>query len=114
MDGAAQGMSGTFDLWFLMIALGLGSFAIRFVFLGMVGDKPLPDWLLRLLRYTPVAILPALVAPLVVWPSATGGSPSLAHGLAALATLALGYATKNVALAIAGGAVTLYAVIMLI
>ena len=60
-------------LWTVIISLGLGSFALRFVFLGVVGNRPLPDWLLRHLRYTAVAVLPALIAPLVLWPPATGG-----------------------------------------
>ena len=98
------GPSGTFELWFIILALGLGSFAIRFVFLGLVGDRPLPDWLLRHLRYTAVAILPALVAPLVVWPSATGGTPDPSRMLAALATLLVGYLTRSVIFGILAGA----------
>ena len=52
----------TGTLWFVIIALGLGSFGLRFVFTGLVGDREMPAWLLRHLRYTAVAILPALVA----------------------------------------------------
>lgn len=96
------------ELWTIIIGLGLGSFGIRFLFLGFVGDRPLPPWLLRHLRYTAVAILPALVAPLVVWPRSTGGQTDIAHLAAAATTFALGYVTKNVALAIAAGAVVLY------
>ena len=60
-------------LWLVIAALGLGSFGLRFVFLGLIGDRQLPDWALRHLRYTAVAVLPALVAPLVVSPA--GGNP---------------------------------------
>lgn len=101
-------MSGTLQLWIIIIGLGVGSFAIRFVFLGLVGDRPLPDWLLRHLRYTAVAILPALVAPLVVWPQSTDGTPDFRYVAAALVTFAMGYWTKNVALAIAAGAAVLF------
>ena len=66
-------MTDLSDLWLIIIVLGIGSFGLRFMFLGLVGDRALPDWLLRHLRYTAVAILPALVAPIVVWPAATGG-----------------------------------------
>ncbi|MFP4273399.1 MAG: AzlD domain-containing protein [Paracoccaceae bacterium] len=98
----------TVELWFVIVALGAGSFGLRFVFLGLVGDRALPPWLLRHLRYTAVAVLPGLVAPMIVWPVATGGAPDAARLLAALATLGLGVAFRNVLLSIGGGAATLY------
>ena len=75
------------DIWLLIALLGVGTYLIRFSFLGLIGDKKQPDWLLRHLRYTPVAVLPGLVAPLVVWPEATGGDPDPARLAAAVATL---------------------------
>lgn len=95
-------------LWIVILSVGLGSYLMRFVFLGLIGDRPLPPWLLRHLRYTGVAVLPALVAPLVLWPDATGGTPDPARLLAACATLAVGYFTRNVLLAILAGGVSLY------
>lgn len=73
------------ELWYVIAALAAGSFMLRFTFLGLVGDRPLPEWLLRHLRYTAVAVLPALIAPMIIWPAATGGSFDLPRGLAALA-----------------------------
>ncbi|MFU1476319.1 AzlD domain-containing protein [Roseovarius sp. C7] len=95
-------------LWTVIVALGLGSFALRFVFLGVVGNRPLPDWLLRHLRYTAVAVLPALIAPLVLWPPATGGETDPARLLAAFAAIAVGLWTRNVIGAIVAGAAVLY------
>lgn len=100
-------MSGTAELWTVIIALGLGSFLIRLSFLGLVGSRNLPAWLLRHLRYTAVAVIPALVAPVVVWPAATGGETDPTRFAAALATLAVGYVTKNVIAAMAVGAAIL-------
>lgn len=97
-------------LWTVIIALGIGSFGLRFVFLGIVGDRAMPPWLLRHLRYTAVAILPALVAPQVLWPAGTGGEPDAARLAAAFVTLAVGVITKNVLLAILVGAATLVGV----
>ncbi|TCP44488.1 AzlD domain-containing protein [Rhodovulum marinum] len=102
------------EIWAIILLLGIGTFLIRFSFLGLIGDRKLPDWLLRHLRYTPVAVLPALVAPMVVWPQATGGQPDLARMLAAIATLGVGYATKNVLAAIGAGAGTLYTMLYLL
>lgn len=92
------------ELWAVIILLGLGSFAMRFFFLGLVGDRPLPGWLLRHLRYTAVSVLPALVAPLVIWPAATDGQPDPLRLAAAGTALAVGYITRNVIGAMAAGA----------
>ncbi|GGO54730.1 Branched-chain amino acid transport protein [Roseovarius pacificus] len=96
------------ELWLVMILLGLGSFTLRFAFLGLIGDRPLPPWILRHLRYTAVAVLPGLVAPLVVWPEATGGVPDAPRMAAALVTIIAGIVTRNMLLAIFLGASTLY------
>ncbi|WP_298920595.1 AzlD domain-containing protein [uncultured Roseobacter sp.] len=101
-------------LWTVIICLGLGSYFLRFAFLGIVGDRPMPKWLLRHLRYTAVAMLPAMVSPLVVWPAATGGQPDLPRMLAASATLLVGLATKNVLAAIISGAATLFGALYLL
>lgn len=99
-------MIDTADLWTVIIGLGVGSFLLRFTFIGFVGNRPLPDWLLRHLRYTAVAFLPALVAPLVVWPAATDGTTDPTRLLAAAVTVGLGIWTRNVMAAILGGALT--------
>ncbi|MDH3262773.1 MAG: AzlD domain-containing protein [Paracoccaceae bacterium] len=94
------------EVWIVIAALAVGTFLIRFSFLGLIGDRPLPPWLLRHLRYTPVAVIPALVTPLVLYPPATGGEPDLARLLAALATVVAGTATRSLFAAIfAGGSV---------
>ncbi|WP_299676213.1 AzlD domain-containing protein [uncultured Roseobacter sp.] len=101
-------------LWIVIVGLGIGSYALRFTFLGIVGDRPMPPWLLRHLRYTAVAILPALVAPQVVWPAATGGEADLPRMSAAAVTLVVGLITKNVLAAIMSGAGTLFGLLWLV
>jgi branched-subunit amino acid transport protein len=101
-------------LWIVIIGLGIGSFGLRFVFTGLVGDREMPAWLLRHLRYTAVAILPALVAPQVLAPAATGGEFDPARFTAAIVALAVGVITKNVLLAIISGAATLYGLLWLL
>ncbi|MEX3316721.1 AzlD domain-containing protein [Sulfitobacter sp. PS-8MA] len=96
------------SLWIVIIGLGIGSFFLRFVFTGLVGERQMPPWLLRHLRYTAVAILPALVAPQVLWPSGTDGQLDLPRVSAAVVTLSVGLVTKNVLAAILSGAATLY------
>ncbi|MBT2131437.1 AzlD domain-containing protein [Aliiroseovarius lamellibrachiae] len=101
-------------VWIIILAMALGSFLIRFSFLGFIGDRKMPDWVLRHLRYTPVAVLPGLVAPLVFWPDATGGHTDPSRLAAALVTLSVGYFGKNVLLAILSGAATLYGMLYLL
>ncbi|WP_420838976.1 AzlD domain-containing protein [Aliiroseovarius subalbicans] len=101
-------------IWFIIAMLGIGTFLIRFSFLGLIGDRPLPEWVLRHLRYTPVAVLPGLVAPLVLWPDATGGNLDPARLSAAAVTLAVGYLSKNVLAAILCGGTTLYGLLYLL
>lgn len=93
----------TGQIWLIIAVLGAVTFLIRFSFLGLIGDRQLPDWLLRHLRYTPVAILPALVTPEILWPEATGGQISAPHLLAAAVALAIGYWRSNAALAAGAG-----------
>ncbi len=101
-------------LWIVIIGLGVGSYLLRFAFLGLVGDRPIPPWLLRHLRYTAVAVLPALAVPQVVWPGATGGAPDAPRMAAAAVTVLVGLWTKNVIAAIVCGAGTLYGLLWLL
>ena len=87
------------EIWVIIAVLGVGTYLIRWSFLGALGDRDLPNWMLRMLRYTPVAVLPALVAPLVVWPAAT---------------VAVGVLTRNLMLAILAGGITLAGLLYLL
>ncbi|MGV8950073.1 MAG: AzlD domain-containing protein [Cypionkella sp.] len=98
------------DFWTVVVVLGIGTYLLRFSFLGFLGNRLLPWWLVRGLRYTAVAVLPALVAPAVLWPEATGGQPDAARLLAACATVLVGALTRQMMAAIAAGAAVLFAV----
>ena len=102
------------QVWLIILGLALGTYLIRYSFLGLIGDRQMPAWILRHLRYTPVAVLPGLVAPLVLWPAATGGTPDPARLAAAAVTLLVGVWGKNVLAAILSGGVTLYAMLWLV
>ena len=102
------------EIWVIIGILAVGTYLIRFSFLGLIGGRALPEWVVRHLRYTPVAVIPGLVAPLAIWPEATGGVFDPARGLAACVTVAVGYVTKNPIYAIAAGAVTLYSALAVI
>lgn len=96
------------DLWVIIVAMGLGSFGLRFMFTGLLGSWAMPAIILRHLRYAAVAVLPGLVAPLVLWPSATDGDIDPARISAAVVTLAVAMIFKRVLLAILSGVGTLF------
>ncbi len=100
------------QIWLIIALVAIGTFLIRFSFIGLIGDRELPAWVLRHLRYTPVAVLPGLVAPLVLWPEATGGALDAPRLMAAAVTVLLGVMFKNMMLAILGGAATLFVMLM--
>lgn len=99
-------MSGPY-VWGIVAVLAVFTYLTRFVFLGLVGDRPLPAWLLRHLRYTGVAVLPGLVAPLVVWPAATDGETDPVRLVAAAVALGIGAWRRDVIEAVLAGAATL-------
>ncbi|MCC5993075.1 MAG: AzlD domain-containing protein [Rhodobacteraceae bacterium] len=99
----------TLQIWGIIIALGLGSYLLRLSFLGIVGNRDLPEWVLRHLRYTAVAVMPGMITPLILFPQATGGALDAVRLGAAIATLAISFWTKNAVLTIFGGAAVLFA-----
>jgi len=98
------------ELWFIILALAIGTFFFRWSGLGLLGGRVLPAWVLRHLRYTAVAVLPGLIAPFVFWPPATGGVPDASRLAAAAVVLGLAMATRNVAVAVICGFTVLYGV----
>ncbi len=96
------------EIWVIIILSGVGTYLIRFSFLGLIGNRDMPAWVLRHLRYTPVAVIPGLVAPLVLWPQATGGDFDVPRIMAAIATVLAGLWLKNILASIGVGAAVLY------
>ena len=77
-------------IWTVIALLGVGTFLIRFSFLGLIGGRKMPDWGLQHLKYVAVGVMPALIAPLIVWPAPTGGIPDPARLEAALVGCVVG------------------------
>ncbi|MBT8459100.1 MAG: AzlD domain-containing protein [Boseongicola sp.] len=90
------------QIWMIIVIMGVATYLIRFSFLGLIGDRELPEWALRHLRYTPVAVLPGLVAPLVLAKDASGQmDPTLI--LAAITTVTVGWWRKGMFPGVAAG-----------
>ena len=99
-------MTGYSDatIWAIILISAAGTFLLRWSFLGALGARAMPEGLLRMLRYTSVAVLPGLVAPGVLWPAATGGQTDPARLGAVLAALAVGVLARNMLAAMGAGA----------
>ncbi len=69
-------MINTTTLWIVIVSLGIGSFLLRFSFLGLIGGRNLPEWCLRHLRYVAVAVMPALITPLTSGPMPPAANPT--------------------------------------
>lgn len=95
------------EIWTLILVIGAGTYLIRLSFLALIGDRTLPPLALKLLRYTPVAVIPGLVAPLILTPGAPADPVRIA---AAIATVAVGWRAKSLLPAIAAGAAVFYGV----
>ena len=108
MTGDALATIPDATIWTVIVAMGIGAFALRYSFLGFFADRDMPVWLLRPLRYGAVAVLPGLVAPLVLWPDISSGGVEVERIAAATVTLAAGILSRNVVIAMLSGAVTFY------
>ena len=97
-----------YEIWLIICGVAVGTYLLRFSFLGIIGDRPLPEWVERHLRYVAVAVMPAIAAPLILWPEATGGHVDLPRITAAVVACVIGVKTRSVIGSVIGGLATLY------
>lgn len=102
------------NLWLVMIAIGIATFAIRLSFIYLFGKVQIPALVTRALRYVPPAVLSAIVFPELLMP---GGQFDLSFGngrlVAGLLAAVVAWRTKNVVLTIVTGMLVLYILIAL-
>ena len=92
-------------MWAAVVVIGIGTYLTRLSFIGAFGEREMPAWLERPLRYVAPAVLGAIVLPAVVMPSgvidfAPSSNPRFVAGLVAMA-VAIRF--RNVTLVIAVG-----------
>jgi branched-subunit amino acid transport protein len=90
-------------VWTVIAGLAVVTYLIRFSFIGLLAGRSLPAGLTRALGFVPVAVLPALIAPMVLnaGDAASGADPQ--RVIAAVAALAAGAVSRNVLAAIVAG-----------
>ncbi len=94
-------------IWMIAVLLGLGTWLIRFSFLGLVGNRQMPLYIRQMLNYTTVAVLPGIAMPMVL--NGVNGGIEPLRILAALALLAVGVWTQHMIKALAAGLLIYFA-----
>ena len=101
-------MTEPIKIWIIIFFLGIGTYLIRFSFLGLVGDRQLPKWFIQHLNFVGVAVMPGLIIPFLVWPDATGGTIDAPRLLAAIAAFCFGIWKRSALWSVIAGISVLY------
>ncbi|WP_319582295.1 AzlD domain-containing protein [uncultured Pseudodesulfovibrio sp.] len=101
-------MTDATNYWLVAILLGLGTFLIRFSFILIVDKVSFPEAVVRMLRFIPASVLPAIIVPAVLLHGTDGGPVSLARPVAALVAVLVAWKTKNILATILSGMGTLW------
>jgi branched-subunit amino acid transport protein len=93
-----------------IVVIGIGTYLERLSFIGIIGDRALPEWALLPLRYVAPAVFAALVAPAVLLQDGHLNllPSSNAEPLATLVALAVAWRTRNVLATVAAGMAALW------
>jgi branched-subunit amino acid transport protein len=85
------------NIWIVMIVLGLLTFAIRFSFIALLERIKLPAAFQRALRFVPIAVLSAIIAPELGYSNnVLAISPTNPRLLAGIVATLVAFWTKNV------------------
>ena len=85
------------NIWIVMIVLGLLTFATRQSFIALLERIKLPPAFQRALRFVPIAVLSAIIAPeLGYYNNALALSPMNPRLLAGIVATLVAFWTKNV------------------
>ena len=85
------------NIWIVMVLLGLLTFATRLSFIALLERIKLPRTFQRALRFVPIAVLSAIIAPeLGYYKDALALSPTNPRLLAGIVATLVAFWTKNV------------------
>ena len=94
--------------WIAVPIVALGTFLMRFVFIGyLTSRRPDREWA-RALRYTPAAILPALAMPAVLFDTSGALQSDPTRLAGAAVAIAVGLATRDVLWTVLSGMATVW------
>ena len=95
--------------WLLILGIGVTTYAIRLSFVTFFGKRAMPAFILRMLRFVPMAVLSAIIWPqLFLVNNALDLSPSNPRWIAGILAGVIAWRTRNVLLTIVAGMVALW------
>ena len=100
---------GSIALWLTFLGIGVITYAIRLSFILLLGKVAMPSFLMRALRFVPVAVLSAIILPaLFLDGSRMNLSLGNARLLAGILAAVVAWRTKSALLTIVVGMVGLW------
>ncbi|GAB4511699.1 MAG: hypothetical protein OHK0046_10140 [Anaerolineae bacterium] len=93
------------NTWLMILGMMLVTFGVRYPVLALVGRLTLPEPVIRALRYVPVAVLTAIILPIMVAPENNTLDLSLnnAYLVAGVFAIVIAWWRKNLLLTIVLG-----------
>ena len=102
-------MDGALKLWIVIVVVGALNYLSRLSFIAFFASRDMPPLLARALRFVPVAMLTALVVPMVLTPSAAGAFAGMNPRIpAAIVAFVVGYFTRSTLKTLVAGMVSLW------
>lgn len=97
-------------IWVIIILSGALTFAARFIMLSPLAPKHIPDAAARVLRFVPVAVLSAIIAPSVFLSDGVAVAIWDAQVIAAVFAALIALLTRSVLITLIAGMAMLWAV----
>ncbi|WP_207260643.1 AzlD domain-containing protein [Desulfovibrio sp. Huiquan2017] len=101
-------MPDAVNWWLVGVLLGLGTFVIRFSFILVVDRVTFPEAVVRMLRFIPASVLPAIIVPTVLLHGTAGAPVGLARPVAAAVAVLVAWKTRSILWTLLGGMGTLW------
>ena len=96
-------------IWTVILGLAALTYLNRISFLGLLAGRDVPLWARRALAFVPSAVLPAIIAPMVLIDRSDGGLTPPSLWLASAAAMIVGALTRNMIATILIGLAALHA-----
>jgi len=96
-------MTADGSVWTVILGLALVTALIRYSFLGLLRGGQVPPRIRTALGFVPATVLPALVAPMVIYAPRSEDFADPHRLVAGAVALGIGVATRNMVATVAGG-----------
>jgi branched chain amino acid efflux pump len=102
-------MSDAAKLWLVILLVGTGNYLVRLSFIALLANATIPGLARRALRFVAVAMLAALVVPMVIGAPAPGAFASNPRIPAVLAAGVVAWFTRSTGWTLVAGMTALWA-----